>query len=53
MGGAASIQVIASAIGTPPAGAGCEDVVVVVVAAADDEVAVRDGVIGVSWVWPA
>ncbi|GAA2797394.1 hypothetical protein GCM10010533_39680 [Mycolicibacterium pallens] len=53
IGGAASIHAIASAIGTPATGAGTADVAVVDEVAdvgADDDVAVRDGVIGVSWV---
>ncbi|BBX07800.1 hypothetical protein MAIC_26030 [Mycolicibacterium aichiense] len=50
IGGAASIHRIASAIGTPAAGAGTVDVGVAEVDGdgADDDVAVRDGVIGVS-----
>jgi hypothetical protein len=46
---------IASAIGTPAAGAGVDEVAVVADVVADDDVPVRDGVIGVSWVcfaWP-
>jgi hypothetical protein len=46
---------IASAIGTPAAGAGTAEVVGVVEGDSEDDVAERDGVIGVSWVcfaWP-
>jgi hypothetical protein len=55
IGGPASIHLIASAIGTPAAGAGVDEVADVADVVADDDVPVRDGVIGVSWVcfaWP-
>src|SRR4051794_26109363 len=52
IGGPPSIHLIASAIGTPPAGAGVDEVA----GGVDDaDVLARDWVIGVSWVcfaWP-
>ncbi|BBY61052.1 hypothetical protein MSAR_41880 [Mycolicibacterium sarraceniae] len=55
IGGPASIHVIASAIGSPPAGAGADEVLDGADLGAEADVPVRVGVIGVSWVcfaWP-
>jgi hypothetical protein len=43
---------IASAIGTPAAGAGVDEVADADGDGAAGDPAARDGVIGVSWVWP-